>query len=753
MSRWIMVSNRLPFKLLPNGQFAPSSGGLVTAIGGIRSKAKVERIWIGGAPEGLTEEAWRKRRPTSGKSAWQHVPIFINEDLYDSYYNGFCNDVLWPLLHYQNDLIKFSDQVWNAYIQVNDHFAREIASMAKADDLIWVHDYHLFLLPQLLKRLRPDLRIGFFLHVPFPSSEVFRQLPSREAILESLLTADLVGFHDYSYLHHFCSSLSRILGLESTLLSVRHRGHITRLGVFPVSIDTQAIQARARSAEVDELSYRYRKPCFFFLGVDRLDYIKGLDLKLLAFKTLLARYPEVHGKCSLLQLAIPTRTGTPEFSRLHQEFSRMVGEINGLFSTPSWTPIHYMHTSVNGDELLSLYRAADALLVTSKRDGMNLVALEYIAAQTSEHPGVVVLSEFTGALSILSHTLPINPWNTDDTADKMKLAMEMPKQEKSYRLASMTRYLERYTATDWAQTFLDDLAKTPLAAVGVPHIFQPTRPAVDALAAEIAKKAHHVSLILDYDGTLVPIEESPELAVLPPATREILRDFTRFPWLDVLIISGREKRFLQAQFEGVPVALGAEHGAIYFDPQKKKWTQRVQRARSGWYPVAVKILTDYTLRVPRSQIEKKHFALSWHYRQSPSEYADYMAKKIAEELQVGLANLPVTIIRGKKVVEVRAAEADKGLLATWYLEHQVPGSFPLAFGDDRTDEDMFLALKNRGYSFRIGVTDTGADHVLESQASVLPFLSALLASLNQRMRSNRSREAQQRTLTSEIAAP
>lgn len=738
MSRWVLVSNRLPFRLSTSGKFAPSSGGLVSAIGGIRSKTKTERVWVGGAPEGLTEAEWSKRKSsTSGTGqisggAWKHVPVFVEPGLYDTYYNGFCNDVLWPLLHYQNDLVKFSDSAWNAYVQVNDQFAREIVAHARRDDLVWVHDYHLFLLPRLIKRLRPDLRVGFFLHVPFPSSEVFRQLPAREAILESLLAADLVGFHDYSYLHHFCSSLSRILGIDSSFLSARHRGHLTKFGVFPVSIDTQALKTRAASKSVDRLTADFRRPGFLFLGVDRLDYIKGLDLKLLAFRTLLHRYPEVRGKCSLLQLAIPTRTGAPEYARLHQEINRMIGEINGMFSTPAWTPVHYIHNSVGNDELMALYRAADALLVTSKRDGMNLVALEYVAAQRADRPGVVLLSEFTGALSTLSHTLAINPWNTDDTADKMKLAMEMPKQEKAYRLSSMIQYLDRYTATDWAQSFLQDLARTPTDGIEAPRVFHPTRGAIDELAQRIVAQApeQRIALILDYDGTLVPIEESPEAALLPPATREILRDFTRYRWLDLLVISGREKRFLLSQFESVPIAIAAEHGASFFDPRKGHWIGRVLQPRSGWYPAAVKILSDYTFRVPRSQIEKKHFSLAWHYRQSPPEYAEYMAKKLAEELAIGLANLPVTIIRGKKVVEVRAAEADKGVLVTWYLENRASNAFPLALGDDRTDEDMFRALKGRGLTFRVGITDTEADYSLEAQANVLPFISALLGQLD-----------------------
>ncbi len=731
MSRWIIGSNRLPFKYKGEGRFAPSSGGLVAAIGGIHTDDQVEKIWIGGAPEGLNEAEWRAR-PAQTNDGWQFRPVFTDPQLYDAYYNGFCNDVLWPLLHYQNDLVRFKDSTWSAYVQVNKIFADTILENVRPDDLIWIHDFHFFLLPQLLKRERPDLKVGFFLHVPFPNSEVFRQLPAREAILESLLASDLVGFHDYSYLHHFSSCLSRILGLDAGLLSVKHRGHSTRLGVFPVSIDTPALLKKAKDSTVINLERRFARHGFTFLGVDRLDYIKGLDLKLLAFRNLLQRYPEVRGKVSLLQVAVPTREGSPEFAKLYQEISRLVGEINGEFSRPDWTPVHYMHASVSFDELMALYKAADALLVTSKRDGMNLVALEYIVAQTSDHPGVVLLSEFTGALSTLSYTLPLNPWNLDETADKMKLAMEMPKQEKVFRLVAMTKYLEGYTATDWAQSFLNELKKTPVALPERPRTFSVSHESIDHLADLIAEKAIHrqIVLLIDYDGTLVQIAESPELASLPSSTRECLRDFKAYSWLRMIVVSGRDNRFMTAQLGELDIELSAEHGASYYDTRIKRWHSRVSQPRTTWYPAALKILSDYTAGVPRSQIEKKRFSLSWHYRQSPSEHAAFMARKIAEELETGLANLPVTIVRGHKLIEVRSNSADKGVLASWIIENRATQAFPLAIGDDRTDEDMFLAVKGRGLAFRIGIADSDADYIIESQTQVLPFLSALFGRID-----------------------
>lgn len=731
MSRWITVANRLPFSLSSNKrQVVTSSGGLVSALSGVQTNG--ERIWVGCAPEGVTESDWAGLQgPLSESSSWIYHPIFPSNELYDAYYNNCGNDVLWPLLHYESQSVKFHDASWAAYREVNQMFANEIAKIAESDDLIWVHDFHLFLLPKMLKELRPELRIGFFLHVPFPSSEIFRQLPVREEILDSLLSCDLIGFHDYSYLRHFSSSLLRILGIESEFLSIRRGGHTTRLGVFPVSIDTDHFTKKSRDPKVRALTKDMAKNHFMFLGVDRLDYIKGLDLKLKAFRTLLRRFPEYKEKVSLLQVAVPSRKSVPMYMRLGREIARLVGEINGEFSTPNWSPIRYLHSSVTNDQLIALYKAADGLLVTSKRDGMNLVALEYVASQDSERPGVVLLSEFAGALSTLSHTIPVNPWDLEDTARKMQTAMEMPRQERLNRVQAMQGHLHRYTATDWAESFIAQLDKQAPESESRNKIARIGPENVQKLADRILSlNASRVVLFLDYDGTTVPIEAAPELATLSEESKKTLRSFCRYPWLDIVVVSGRDSRFLNTQFGDLPVRLAAEHGGKYFDPLTGRWKRRVHRSRSTWYPTALKIISDYTDRVPHTRIEKKQFAVAWHYRQAPPEYAEFQALKLAEELEFGLANLPVNILRGKKVIEVRAIEANKGSFADSYMEDILTNSVALAIGDDKTDEDLFLSTKGRGVSCKVGPGDTSADFVIPLQSQVMTVLEKLLAELD-----------------------
>lgn len=740
MARWITVANRLPFTLSADKMSVrTSSGGLVSALNGVKSKA--EKIWIGCAPEGLTAADWPALEPkVSAKSnGWKYRPVFVEEELYDGYYNRLCNDVLWPLLHYQPELVQFDAAAWKAYREVNERIAREIADYADDDDLVWIHDFHLFLVPKILRKLRPQLRTGFFLHVPFPSSEVFRQLPVREEILDSLLHADLVGFHDYSYLQHFGSSLLRLLGLESNFVSVKRGGRTIRLGVFPVSIDTESFMKRAKDPKVCALAETFAKPQFQFLGVDRLDYMKGIDLKLKAFKELLTSYPQYRGRVSLLQVAVPTRTGVPVYMELARETARLVGEINGAFSTPTWTPIQYLHSSVTNEQLMALYAASDSLLVTSKRDGMNLVALEYIASQKEDRPGVVLLSEFAGAISTLSHVLAVNPWDFEDTAKKMIEAMEMSKNEKLSRQETMQRYLSKYTATHWATSFIDELARGEQSPRNEgPPMIQPDAQAIEMLSARIlASHVERIVLFVDYDGTLTPIRSRPEDAVLDETSRASLKHWCQYDWLDLVVMSGRDSQFLSEQMGTTRCMLAAEHGAKTFDPATGRWRKRVHSDRSIWFPAALKTMSDYTARVPGSHIEKKQFSIAWHYRNAPTEFGEFQARKLAEELELGLANLPVNILRGKKVIEARAIEAHKGNFARSFLDSAAPGTFAIAVGDDRTDEDMFSAIRGRGLSFKVGRGASAADIALPSQDDVVEFLDVLFARLDERIQEAR----------------
>lgn len=726
--RWIIVSNRLPFGLTESGELRPSSGGLVTALSGVHTSAPM--IWVGIAPPGMTPEAWFEQ-PASVRDAYE--PVFVSDSLYDKYYNGIANDVFWPLFHYEGARIKFDPANWEAFKQVNHILADAIAEIAEPGDHVWIHDFHLILLPQYLRQRKLDIEIGFFLHVPFPSSELFRQLPVRVEILEGLLGADLIGFHDYAYLRHFCNSLLTIMDIESNMLNLHWQGRELRLGVFPVSIDVAHFIETAASAKTQAQLERYREAKNYpslILGVDRLDYTKGLLLKLGIFKALLESHPELIGQVSLLQLAIPTRQDVEEYQKLRAEFERMVGEINGAYSRPNYTPIQYMYSSVAFEELLALYRLADVMLITSTRDGMNLVALEYIVSQNMEHPGMVVLSEFTGAASMLSSALIINPWDSRGAARQVHAALQMPVAERRGRMLAMQSFLKGYSASDWAQAFMDELEEVFTASPAKAAQLEIVTTDAAALNAFVAEIPRPTLLFLDYDGTLVPLEAEPHLAVLKPGTRQLLERLCRRQDLEIVVLSGRDAAFLSQQFEGLPITLAAEHGAKLYESHRREWVSLIWTSIDAWYPSAEKIMQDYQRRVPNSLVERKEFSIAWHYRRSPVKFARYQANKLKAELETGLSNLPVSVLSGDKVIEARAVEANKGYFIRNFLEsrhsERLSGGI-LGIGDDVTDEDMMQALPEGSLTIKVGSARSWARFRLPKQVDVIRLLEALAA--------------------------
>lgn len=730
--RWIIVSNRLPLTKDPrSGELGPSSGGLVAAITGIRSEQ--ESLWIGAVPPGISKEEWESSHKTTAAFS-RYIPIFIKKRLYERYYNGTSNQVFWPLFHYQSDLVRYREEDWAAYKKVNEMFAEKILEVASENDLIWIHDFHLFLVAAYLKKKAPHLKVGFFLHIPFPSSEVFRQLPMREELMKALLEADLIGFHDYSYLRHFCTSLHSVLGLDSSLLRVETPKKTVQLGVFPVSIDSEKIKHASRTAAVKRLIKSYRRKQHYdyaILGVDRLDYSKGIDLKLQTFAKMLRDHPGLRGKASLIQICVPTRTTVPEYEALKSDIERLVGEINGEFSKPNYIPVQYIYGSVTFPTLIALYKMARALLVTSKRDGMNLVALEYIAAQNPKRPGRVLLSEFTGAVSTLSHVVPINPWDIDKTSRVLAetLKTEKSAQAKNHKL--MTSYLEGYTATDWAKSFLGSLDNIKLYRKKIqPNLELSSKGKTIQLPDKIRKCLSNKKplVLLDYDGTLVPIHEKPNQAKLSTKTRSALSGVLKSRKIDIVVVSGRKRKFLVEQLGDLRVSMAAEHGAMYLAKGSSRWENLVHSDTQSWYSMAKKIMEDYALRVPASFIEEKEFALSWHYRQSPKDFSTYQAKKLHEELELGLANCPVAILWGKKVIEARAVEANKGTFARWYIDGELDSAqeyVVVAVGDDQTDEDMFSSVPQGSITVKIGKGPTAANYRLASQDHLVGFLQSL----------------------------
>lgn len=720
----IFVSNRLPFNVdSKTGEIQRGSGGLVSALMGVSLDEPFS--WVGFETSVKNANILLKKAPLIAPNL-QCRPVLLEKDLYEKYYDGFSNDTIWPLFHYEGHLVNFQRENWNAYVEANRRMADEIAKIASPNDTVWIHDFHFLMLPKFLREKCPQVKIGFFLHIPFPSAEVFRQLPVRHEIMESLAQCDLIGFHEHSYLRQFIVALKLIAGVESSFFKADVGDHTLRMGVYPISIDSESFMQKARSDEVATLTNQYHalsQVPFVILGVDRLDYTKGLELKLRGFQRALKKYPELVGKISFLQVAVPTRQKVPYYAKIKRDIDQLVGSINGEFAKPHYTPVNYIFNSVQETQLLSLYRSANVALVTSKRDGMNLVAMEYIMAQDIETPGVLILSEFAGAASFLADALIINPWDVDEIADAIYRAFTMPVEERAERLGNMQTIMARYSATKWAQGFLNDLdeaEKDRKLAVS----YLPTQRAAwpEGFVRKLEAQPK-IRLVLDYDGTLVPLNRKPERAILMANMQEMLRQLQHR--MDVYIISGRSRRFLENQLGNLDkVYLVAEHGAFVKAPNGE-WQSRVSSDVQFWYPQVEKVMKDYAERVPLSAVELKETSLVWHYRESPTDFAEFQAKKLDEELQTALANAPVVVMAGSKIVEAKAIECNKGNFLRSIMLEPEDASFYICLGDDRTDEDMFRVVGDRGIAIKIGLGATTAQYRLHSQAEVLKFFNQL----------------------------
>ena len=723
MSRWIIVSNRLPFHFdQKSNKVVQSSGGLVTAIKGIKTKNEV--VWLGTADHSLKKINLNNLAPDSKTS---YSPIFLPQDLYNSYYNDFSNDVLWPALHYEMDRVRFIEEHYENYRKVNQIFAKKIASICKKGDLVWIHDYHLFLCPKLVKDLVGNkVKVGFFLHVPFPSSEVYRQLTPRREILNSLVQSDLIGFHDFSYLRHFSRTVYDILGFSTKQMSIKTDSGLTTLGVFPVSIPSKDIQKRSRAkkveGEINRLFSKRKSSDLLILGVDRLDYTKGIPQKLLSFERFLEDNPDYVGKVQLLQIAVPTRVDVAEYQDLRSKVERKVGEINGKYGKINYTPVKYINKSISLEELLALYRKANILLVSSLRDGMNLVCLEYVMAQEENNPGVVMLSEFAGAKATLSHAISINPHNILGTSKKIKQAFEMHIVERKARNKIMKDYLLGYDSSHWAEDFMKALSHQGVQKMNNANNIEDKNYIVN-LKKLFKNKSR--TIFLDFDGTLAPIVSNPDSANASPVVFRLLKKISKCS--NLIVVSGRPESFLKERLRGIDCDMAFEHGALYFDRSQNKVRNLVSTNKSKWYSEALKIIQSYKNRTPNSTIEKKNYSIAWHFRNSPSDYGEFQGRNLVSDLRGCFQGLPVSVILGKKVVEIKSSEANKGRFLEWYLDRNLEeDSVLFAAGDDRTDEDMFEVLRDKGITLKIGRdSKTKAQFFLENQSDIQKVLESL----------------------------
>jgi trehalose 6-phosphate synthase/phosphatase len=466
MGRLILVANRLPVTVTRGPEMthvSPSPGGLAAALRGLRYPGGT--VWIGwpGPVQGVPASEWLHVETRLRELGT--VPVMLTAREVTRFYEGFANGILWPLFHYVTGVLPLRVEGWEEYQAVNARFAEAVVSQYRAGDVIWVHDYHLLLLPSMLRARLPDARIGFFLHIPFPTSELIATLPHREELMRGMMGADVVGFHTMQYARHFRSATERVLGEIWHGDTLERAGHRLRVGVFPISIDVEPFEAAATDPQVEQETALLRGDGAerLLVGIDRLDYTKGIPRRLLAFESLLRRHAEWRGRVRLIQVAVPSRTGVTAYSKFRHEIDALVGRINGDFATPHWTPVRYLHQSVPMYQLLALYRAADVMLVTPVRDGMNLVAKEFVATR-SDDDGVLVLSEFAGAAAELTAAVLVNPYDVDGTGERLHGALTMPREERRTRMKSLRAVVREYDVHRWTHDFVDTLLSPALEA-------------------------------------------------------------------------------------------------------------------------------------------------------------------------------------------------------------------------------------------------------------------------------------------------
>lgn len=727
MPRCLLVSNRLPLAFNSKLKiFTPSSGGLVSAIKGLDPvKVGYDFEWMGILTSDISSDEIQKLKMHPVGNLPCH-PIIVPKTLYDNYYNLYCNNVLWPLFHYERNMVKHSQEGWAAYVEVNQMVANAILDEAKDTDTIWIQDFQLMLVPGLVKEKRPQLKVGFFLHIPFPSSEIFRELPQRKEILTSLLRCDQIGFHDLSYLNHFRSSVQRLIGEVPT--------NEKTWGVYPISIDTEHFKNLAELPETQDWIAKYsksKKKMKWILGIDRLDYIKGILLKLQAFRHFLKRFPEEREKVQLVQIIIPSRTEVSQYKNLKREIEQMVSSINGEFGSPAWMPIQYIYNSVCEPELSALYQLSDVLFISSRRDGMNLVSLEYVMSQNDQYPGVILLSEFAGAHSTLSYAMSINPWNVTDTAMRLKEALHHPEVKRKKEMRAMKDFLTKYTSSDWAKVILRDLVIESKKTEVVKQL--PEHGKFDWMRD---LKGKRVLFFCDLDGTLAPIAPHPKDVRLQDSTIDLLQEISENKNCEFVVVSGRDKEFLEEQFLDYDFnfPLAACHGAYSFSPKDNLWHNLIPHDSTKWKELVMEILELYTMRTPESFIEDKGHAITWHYRNSPREFADFLANKLFFELEEAMTGQPVQVNWGKKVIEVKSIHANKGYFVQQWIQGQSQKpDYVVAIGDDTTDEDMFNVLQDRKdikpFCIKVGKEKTDAHYFIREQNNVNLFLQNFLESV------------------------
>lgn len=726
MSRIVIVSNRLPITIKKTAEneliYYPSAGGLATGLNSLDES--LDKIWIGWPGQEITDE-WERESIRQDLSNRGLAPVFLTRQDIILYYEGFSNKTLWPHFHYFTQYTDYNDATWESYQSVNQKFADVINPLIKPDDLVWVHDYQLILLPAMIRAVHPNVSIGFFLHIPFPSYEIFRILPWREALLDGVLGADLIGFHTFDYMRHFLSAAYRVSGYEHNFGKLNVGNRVVNVDVFPMGIDYEKYafpdkdeNAADDTSFIEKLALHQR----ILLSIDRLDYTKGIPQRIKAYSQFLANHPEYHRKVCMVMIVVPSRDQVDQYQELKHQVDELCGIVNSTYGGFDWTPMRYLYRSVNFRELTTLYRLSEVAMITPIRDGMNLVAKEYVASKEENKKGVLVLSEMAGAANELLEAILINPMDVNDMEKAIVTALDMSQEEQALRLDKMQKKLKKYDVKHWANTFMNEQIRLTNARKESQTNVLNDEEETSLITAY--RQAQNRLIVLDYDGTLMNFHVDPQAVVPDETLIDILTRIKNTPGNQLVISSGRDRTTLENWLGALHTDFSAEHGV---------WTKRhgqwVKAAglTDAWKPQVRSILENLVERTPGSFIEEKQYSVAWHYRQIDRDLGEKRVREFRDVLRYLTANLDLQVLEGHKVVEIKNAGVNKGkAISNWLNDTHY--DFILAIGDDHTDEDTFKAMPQEAYTIKVGLTKTHARFNLKTVENVRALLQHLLAS-------------------------
>ena len=733
MNQIIIASNRIPVIVdIEGDEFTLTEAGRSTIYDLPEYDENYKTRWIG--LTGLDNHRFsetQKRQLAVRLEKYRSIPLFPEPEIYQKAFHGYAKNTLWPLFHYFPQNATYNDEYLSAYRVLNEMYADYSCEIAGDEDIVWVHDYHLLLLPAMLKQRNPSLSVGLFIHIPFPSFEIFRLLPSREEILDGILSADLVGFNVYDYVRHLLSCVRRIKGYDTIFNRISIGERTILVDVFPKGIHFDLITSEVRRLH-DDLSndstemqgalvnkFKREKGKKVILSIDPLDYTKGIPQRLLAFELFLQENPLYLEKVTLVLIAMSSGESSKSHRSIKKRVDELVGRINGLYSTITWTPVVYLNQKFSENELVDIYAYSDIALILPLRDGMNMVAKEFVASRLDGR-GVLILSEMAGASKELHEAIQVNPNNMSEIAEAIKTAIEMPDCEQIRRNDVMAERLRRYTLQRWAGEFLKRLSDVKQ--------MQQTNLArkIDEKRFEKIVNAYKASknriLFLDYDGTLSWFKKEPEEARPDDALKQILFKLTGDKNNRVVIISGRDKETLGRWFNHNPdIDFVAEHG-VWVKNTGDGW-KMIEQINNDWMESVQPILEYYVDQTPNTFIEEKNFSLVWHYRKADPDLGLQRSWELKDQLRILTANLNLEIMDGDKVIEIKYSGINKGRAALSRIGSK-KYDFIFAVGDDWTDEYTFESLPENAITIKVGTRTTRAAYYIESVDHVRMLLNS-----------------------------